>query len=432
VTDRNDRAFIDNESAVRSYCRRFPVVLDRAEGCLVFDEEKRAYLDFFAGAGTLNYGHNPKRAIEAMTAYLQSGSILHSLDFHTRAKRAFLERFRAVILEPRGLDHVVQFTGPTGTNAIEAALKLARKVTGRRGVAAFTNAFHGMTAGSLSISATSRGWPYRSYDVTRLPYDGFVPGALGVAEKLLLGAGSGVEPPAAIVLEMVQGEGGLNVASRDWAQGIERIARKLGALLIVDDIQAGCGRTGTFFSFEGMGIEPDVICLSKSLSGSGMPLAVNLIARPRDIWEPGEHNGTFRGNNLAFVSAEAILDHWATPELAGNVAARASQLRAGLERLARVHADRGVRVVGRGLMIGLRGTAAGFGGALSAEAFRRGLIAEPCGPEGEVLKLLPPLVVSHGEVEAALSILDASLDALSAESPRERESHPRVRAEVRA
>jgi diaminobutyrate-2-oxoglutarate transaminase len=415
----NDKAFKELESAVRSYCRNFPVVLERASGSYVTAEDGRRYLDLFCGAGTLNYGHNHPRLVEAMSRYLQSGSILHSLDFHTTAKRAFLERFRDVILRPRGLSYVLQFTGPTGTNAVEAAIKLARKLTGRRSVAAFTNAFHGMTVGSLSISATEGGWPFRSGEVTRLPYDGFMDDALAVAERMLTTAGSGVEPPAAIVLEVVQGEGGLNVATFDWLRGIARLAKSLGAVLVIDDIQAGCGRTGPFFSFEGSGVFPDIVCLSKSLSGSGMPMSLVLISPELDAWQPGEHNGTFRGNNLAFVSAHAALSFWETDVLEQQTLLRSGELRAGLDALAAKHRSLSLRTVGRGLMMGLRSPVPNFGSSISREAFHRGVICESCGPRDEVLKIMPALTIEQADLRRALDVLDASIESVRmfAEAP---------------
>jgi diaminobutyrate-2-oxoglutarate transaminase len=308
-----NEVFARRESRVRSYSRKYDVVFEEARGSLVWDTEGREYLDFLAGAGALNYGHNDPDMADALVAHIRGGGITHGLDLFTRPKMEFLEAFEGLILEPRGMDYRVQFTGPTGTNAVEAALKLARKVTGRRNVIAFTNGFHGVSQGALAATGNRdkrMGTTLSLPDVTRLPYDGYL-GSVDTADlldRMLSDHSSGVDEPAAILLETVQGEGGLNVASRPWLRRIAAIAKTYGALLIVDDIQAGCGRTGSFFSFEGTGVTPDLITMSKSISGFGLPMALLLLKPELDIWKPGEHNGTFRGNAHAFVTARVALE----------------------------------------------------------------------------------------------------------------------------
>lgn len=377
----------------------------------MFDAHENRYLDFLCGAGSLNYGHNHPHLKAAALAYLQGNGILHSLDLHTEAKQRFLEALQGSILAPRGLAYKQQFTGPTGANAVEAALKLARKVTGRRPVVAFTNAYHGVSLGALAVTASAskrRAAGVELSEVIRLPYDGFADGDdAGLAEAMLTRAGSGVEAPAAIILETVQGEGGLQTASPQWLARIAELARRVGALLILDDIQTGCGRTGRFFSFEGLPIEPDLVCLSKSLSGLGLPLSVLLIAPRYDVWAPGEHNGTFRGNNLAFVSGLAALELWQDPVFLGRLAENVAQLEHGLAQIA---GRFGLALKGRGM---IRGLALGSGWAERAklEAFRRRLVVETCGPDDAVLKLLPPLTSSAAELEEGLQILEASIAA---------------------
>ncbi len=316
-------------------------MFDTARGSLLWDTEGREYLDFLAGAGSLNYGHNDPDLAAALIEHIRRGGLAHGLDLHTRAKRAFLETFEAVVLAPRGLDHRVQFTGPTGTNAVEAALKLARKVTGRRNVLAFTNGFHGVSQGALAATGNAhhRMAPVLSLpDVTRLPYDGYLGAGLDTTElmqRLLADPSSGVDAPAAVLLETVQGEGGLNVASPEWLRRVAAITRAAGALLVVDDIQAGCGRTGSFFSFEPAGVTPDLITLSKSLSGFGLPMAALLVRPEWDRWQPGEHNGTFRGNAHAFVTAQAALaKFWADGSLERALPARIALLTERLTRIA--------------------------------------------------------------------------------------------------
>jgi diaminobutyrate-2-oxoglutarate transaminase len=282
------------ESEVRSYCRSFPVVFQRAQGAELFDERGRSYLDFFAGAGTLNYGHNDPTLKERLIEYIAGSGITHGLDMTTSAKCRFLELFEARILKPRKLDYKVMFPGPTGANAVEASLKLARKVTGRSNVISFTNAFHGMTLGALAATGNGEkraGAGVALSGVTRMPFDGYLGptvDTLDYLEKALDDPSSGVDAPAALIVETIQAEGGVNVGSIPWLRRLERIARSCGALLIVDDIQVGCGRTGPFFSFERAGLKPDIVCLSKSLSGYGLPLAVVLMRPELDVWKPGD------------------------------------------------------------------------------------------------------------------------------------------------
>lgn len=296
------------ESEVRGYIRRFPTVFATASNGWLTDEEGKVYLDFFAGAGTLNYGHNPAPLKAALISYLQDDGIVHSLDMGTVAKRCFLETFDELILKPRRLTYKLQFTGPTGANAVEAAMKLARQCAGRSSIVAFTNAFHGVSLGALAATGNKKfrraaGQPLAN--TTFLPFEGYLPGVDSIAylRKLLEDPSSGLELPAAVIVETVQGEGGVNVASDDWLRALAALCKSFGILLIVDDIQVGCGRTGTFFSFETAGIEPDIVILSKSLSGYGLPMSLVLLKPAIDIWKPFAHNSTFRGNNPAFITA---------------------------------------------------------------------------------------------------------------------------------
>lgn len=410
------------ESEVRSYSRSFPVVFETARGCTMTDERGREYLDFFAGAGALNYGHNPPEVKAALLDYLSGDGITHSLDLFTAARRQLLETLEERILRPRGLDYRVMTPGPTGTNAVEAALKLARKATGRDLIVGFTNGFHGMTLGSLSITGnqTKRGGAGVPLGNTVMaPFEGDLGDApeasLRWLELMLSNPSSGMDTPAAVVLECVQGEGGARAASPAWLRRVRALTRQHGVLLIVDDIQAGCGRSGDFFSFEQSGITPDLVTLSKSLSGMGLPLALVLLRPDLDVFEPGEHNGTFRGFNPAYVTASAALDrYWADDRLVRHVRARSAQAREALERVAR---GVGARVTGRGLMLGLRFRRASDASAAAAACFARGLVIETAGPHGEVLKLMPPLVVSQAELARGLDILREAVEEVCAPAP---------------
>jgi diaminobutyrate-2-oxoglutarate transaminase len=412
------------ESEVRSYCRSFPAVFDRAQGCRLFDDSSRPYIDFFSGAGALNYGHNHPHLKRRLLEYLERDGITHALDMSTVAKRTLLEHFEEVILRPRGLDYKIQFPGPTGTNAVESALKLARKVTGRESVLSFTNAFHGMTLGSLSVTGDGfkrRGAGVPLVNSSVVPFDGYLGhevDTLDYLEAFLDDDGSGIGRPAAIIVETVQAEGGINVARRSWLRRLEALCRRYELILIVDDIQVGCGRTGPFFSFEEMGIRPDLVCLSKSLSGYGLPLSLVLIRRDLDVWEPGEHNGTFRGNNPAFVTATAALDFWETDGLEKETLRKGAVVRARLEEFARKHESIEAKARGRGLIQGLDCPAPGVASEVSAAAFEGGLVLETSGPEATVVKVMPPLLIDDDLLEEGLQILARSLKEVVAARER--------------
>lgn len=413
------RTFETMESEVRSYCRAFPTVFTRAEGAHLYDESGTRYIDFFAGAGALNYGHNNPMLKRALLEYIEQDGVIHSLDMATTAKRRFLERFRDVILAPRKLPYKVQFPGPTGTNAVEAALKLARKATGRHTIVSFTNAFHGMTLGALSISGNSfkrhgAGVPLNHSAV--MPFDGYFDdgrNTLEYFEALVVDSGSGVDLPAAVIIETLQAEGGVHPASARWLAGLARICKEHGILLIADDIQVGCGRTGPFFSFEMAGIQPDIVCLSKSLSGYGLPFAVTLFKPELDVWQPGEHNGTFRGHNPAFVTATAALSYWENDELSREVARKGDVVRRRLEDIAARHPDLGMHVRGRGLLQALAGDTEELGNEISRECFARGVIAETAGPDDNVFKLMPPLVIDDQVLADGLDIIEQSVSAVA-------------------
>lgn len=396
------------ESEVRSYSRAWPAVFTTARGARLHDADGREYIDFFAGAGALNYGHNDPALIAPVVEYLQSDGILHSLDMTTQAKVGFLEQFRARVLQPRGLDYKVQFPGPTGANAVEAALKLARKVTGRRTVVGFRNAFHGVTLGALAVTASpvrraGAGVPLR--DAVQAPYESDGEGTADPLDALAAILRNPDDPPAAVIVETVQAEGGVNVASDAWLRALAALCTETGVLLIVDDIQVGCGRTGPFFSFEPAGIRPDIVTLSKSISGIGQPLALTLIRPELDIWAPGEHNGTFRGNNLAFVAGTAALRYWHDDTLSRAVDERATVMRAALDALRERYPESFSSARGRGMIQGIVSTDPTLADRIAAAAYERGLLLETCGAAGEVVKLLPPLTIDRQTLDEGLDRL---------------------------
>ncbi|MBM7570878.1 diaminobutyrate--2-oxoglutarate transaminase [Aquibacillus albus] len=407
--------FKQHESEVRSYCRSFPTIFTKAQGYKLWDGEGNEFIDFFAGAGALNYGHNHPKMKEKLMAYIESDGVTHGLDMATTAKEEFIEKLQSTILSPRNMEYKVMFPGPTGTNSVESALKLARKVTGRETVMSFTNAFHGMTLGSLSITGNQskrHGAGVSLHNTVVMPYDNFIDNqtdSVQYIERFLEDKGSGVSKPAAIILETVQGEGGINVSSFDWLKRLEALCKKLEIFLIVDDIQAGVGRTGPFFSFEPAGIKPDIICLSKSIGGYGLPFALTLIKPEHDIWDPGEHNGTFRGNNLAFVTATEALSFWEDDTLTNEVNKKGEKVQEFLKSLAEKYPKLNGSVRGRGLMQGLVCDVDGLADAICCSAFEKGLILETAGIDDQVIKVMPPLNIDDKALDEGLAILEESI-----------------------
>jgi diaminobutyrate-2-oxoglutarate transaminase len=400
------------ESQVRSYARNFPKIFQRAKGSWLYTWDGSGYLDFLMGCSTLNYGHNHPVLQKALIDYIGGDGITHSLDMYSESKEQFLVEFSRTILKPRDLDYVVQFPGPTGANAVEAALKLARKVTGRQSVIAFTNGFHGATLGALACTANGfhrNGAGVALDGVTRMPFDGYFGPSVdtaGYLEKMLSDSSSGVDAPAAVIVETVQGEGGLNVAGYDWLKKVAAIARRHGALFIVDDIQAGAGRTGTFFSFEPATVKPDIVSMAKSISGYGLPMAIVMIDRRLDEWLPGEHNGTFRGNCHAFVTARVALEHfWRDSTFEQLIYEKGELLKTKLADIARANGLDRLAMKGRGMMRGLEMPSGKIAAEVVKSAFRNGLVIETSGSDDEVVKCLAALTITDDELTRGLDIL---------------------------
>lgn len=405
------------ESEVRTYSRSFPVIFTEAKGARLHTEDGKQYIDFLAGAGTLNYGHNNPKLQQALVDYITSNGIVHGLDMWTKAKRNYLETLEEVILKPRGLDYKVYLPGPTGTNAVEAATRIARIATGRRTVVSFTNGFHGVTMGSLAFTGNSK-FREATGGITPqgsffMPFDGYLGedvDTLDYFEKLLGDKSGGLDRPAAVIIETVQGEGGINVAGLDWLKRLETICRDNQILLIVDDIQAGCGRTGKFFSFEHAGITPDIVTNSKSLSGYGLPFAHVLLRPELDVWKPGQYNGTFRGFNLAFTTAAAALrEFWSDDTLQRDVQRKGRIVEERFQKIATALSGKGYPASerGRGLMRGLDVGTGENASKITSLAFQKGLIIETSGHDGQVVKCLCPLTISDEDLLEGLDILEA-------------------------
>lgn len=406
------------ESEVRTYSRSFPVVFTKAQNARLTDEEGREYIDFLAGAGTLNYGHNNPHIKQALLDYLAEDNIIHGLDFWTAAKRDYLEALEEVILKPRGLDYKVQFPGPTGTNAVEAAIRLARNAKGRHNIVTFTNGFHGVTMGALATTGNRKfreatgGVP--TVGGSFMPFDGYLGEAadtLDYFEKLLGDKSGGLDIPAAVIVETVQGEGGINVAGLEWLKRLEGICHAHDILLIVDDIQAGCGRTGKFFSFEHADVVPDIVTNSKSLSGLGLPFSQVLVRPELDVWKPGQYNGTFRGFALAFTTAAAALrQYWSDDTLAQDVARKGEVVAKRFQKIAGMLRELGIEASerGRGLMRGIDVGSGEIADKITHQAFENGLVIETSGQDGEVVKCLCPLTITDEELAKGLDILETS------------------------
>jgi diaminobutyrate-2-oxoglutarate transaminase len=405
------------ESEVRAYCRTFPVVFTRARGAELYAEDGRLFIDFFCGAGSLNYGHNNPHIKRKVAGYLAADGISHGLDMYTAAKREFLTALREVVLVPRDLGYKVQFCGPTGTDAVEAALKLARKATGRRGIVSFAGAYHGMSLGSLAVTGSrkARAAGGGVAGVTFVPYEDGPHGpfdSIGYLERMFTDQSSGMDLPAAVIVEPLQMEGGVYPASREWLRALRELTHRHSVLLICDEIQAGCGRTGTFFAFEHAGVVPDIVTMSKSLSGYGFPLAITLFHPELDVWSPGEHAGTFRGNQLAFVAGTAALELWQRTEFHTALATESQRLDRFADEIRLL--DPAITVRGRGMVLGVDVGAAGGGpraNRVQRHCFDNGLIVELCGRDDEVVKVLPPLTIDPARHERGLDVLRRALVA---------------------
>jgi len=415
------KIFDEIESEVQSYARAFPRVFNRAKGEFMWDEEGKQYLDFLAGAGTLNYGHNNPIFKEILLDYIQNDGITHGLDMHTKAKGEFLQAFNDKILIPREMEYIVQFTGPTGTNAVEAAMKIARNVTGQQNIVTFTNGFHGVSLGALAATGNSHHRDAAGVSLSgthRMPYDGYLGENIDTTEyldKVLSDSSSGINSPAAVIVETVQGEGGINTASIQWLRNLQTVCKKHGLLFIVDDIQAGCGRTGDYFSFESAGIEPDIITLSKSLGGYGLPFAVVLMKPELDQWKPGEHNGTFRGNNLAFVTAKAALDHyWSDKQFSEQIKRKGQYIAERLESIVSQYGEGNFTAKGRGMFQGINCVNGDIAGKITSNAFKKGLIIETSGADDHVVKFLCPLIISDDNLKKGIDIVESAIQEVCA------------------
>ncbi len=416
------QVFEKYESEVRSYCRHFPTVFTRSKGSKMYDEQGGEYIDFFCGAGALNYGHNNDYIKPKLVEYLMNDGIIHALDMYTGPKREFIEFMQKKVLQPRGLDYKIMFPGPTGTNAVEAGLKLARKVTGRSNVFALTGCFHGMTLGALALTTdlgARKGAGVKLENVTHIPAPYVYPefDTIKYMQDLLDDDHSAVEKPAAVVIETVQAEGGIWVFENDYLQRMRKFCDDNDILLMIDDIQVGCARTGTYFSFERAGIKPDIFVMSKSIGGYGMPLALTLFKPELDKWAPGEHNGTFRGNQLAFVAAKAGLEYMLNEKVEEKSMANGEIIKSYFEKEI-LPIDNRLKLRGIGTIWGIDFSGIpieGLSEKTAEKAFERNLIIECAGRNNCVLKIMPPLVIENDVLLEGLEKLKCAVEECLAE-----------------
>jgi diaminobutyrate-2-oxoglutarate transaminase len=402
------------ESEARTYCRSIPALFTHAEDSFMFNQHGEQYIDFIAGAGALNYGHNNAEIKQAIIEYLSGNGVVLSLDMHTEAKKEFISTFQNKILAPRQLDYKLQFTSPTGTSVVESAIKLARKYTNRYNVICFTKAFHGMTATSLGLTGNQdKRQAYPIAGITRMPFDNYLGDGFDTAaycRKLIEDKSSGIDLPAAIILETIQGEGGVNVASVAWLRKIRKMTKELGILLIIDDVQTGCGRTGNFFSFERAEITPDLVCLSKSIGAIGFPFALLLMNRELDVWSAGEDNGTFRGNNLAFIAATKMIDlYWSDDKFSHLIRQKELFINEFLTKMTSKYGNIIKTTRGVGFMQGIEFKNPVHTQSVIDGCFANKLLIESCGADGEVLKLMPALTISIPVLENGLKVIEQAI-----------------------
>jgi diaminobutyrate-2-oxoglutarate transaminase len=419
------------ESAARTYPRQTPIAIDRGDGAYLQDVDGNVFLDFLSGAGVLALGHNHPELVLAAQEQLTVST--HALDFPTTAKQEFHRALLAKLPEPMQSRTKVHYCGPTGADGVDAAIKLCKTVTGRSDVVAFHGGFHGSTQSTIAMTGLRSSKEHLQNllpGVSFFPYSYCYQCPLGLEASscaincvqyltnMLADPNGGLRRPAAVILEVVQGEGGVIPARLEFVLELRRLTRLWDIPLIVDEVQTGCGRTGSWFAFEQFGIEPDVIVSSKALGG-GHPVSVILYDERMDVWEPGAHTGTFRGNQLAFAAGTALMRVVDRDHVLDNVRQVGSFLKAGLNTLAERFSILG-EVRGLGLMLGVEMASCGVHSAgeiasrVRIAALHRGLLFELAGRDDCVARFLPPLNLTVDEAAEALDILELAVAEVSA------------------
>jgi diaminobutyrate-2-oxoglutarate transaminase len=435
------------ESNARSYPRRIPLALRRAAGIYVEDVEGRVFIDCLAGAGTLALGHNHPVVIAAIEQVLKDGLPLLTLDLTTPVKDRFMQDLFDTLPSELARDAKVQFCGPTGADAVEAALKLVKTATGRGTLLAFHGAYHGMTQGALNLmgslspkrplqgvlqGAQFLPFPYDYRCPFGLRGDAGVQAGLAYIGTVLDDPESGVPAPAGMIFEVIQGEGGVIPAPDEWVRGVRKLTTQANVPMIVDEVQTGFGRTGRMFAFEHAGITPDVVTLSKAIGGS-LPLSVVIYKKELDTWLPGAHAGTFRGNQMAMAAGSATLRFIRAEGLPEQAHAMGALLVRKLRQLQNEYSQLG-DVRGRGLMIGVEIVDPDAGpdshgrpkanpalaSRIQRACLERGLILELGGRHGSVVRLLPPLIINERQIDRVFEIFAVAVAAAGSQGDSRR------------
>ena len=430
------------ESNARSYPRKFPFAIAKAKGSWVEDVEGNKYLDFLCGAGTLALGHNNEQLNKAMVEMLTNDSPLHTLDLTTPVKDAFVEKLFSLLPPELGKNAKIQFCSPSGTDATDAAIKLCKTATKRSSVISFSGGYHGMGQGPLACMGNlhaktevnglmpdvhSFPYPYDYRDPFGLGGELGVKAACNFFERTLKDPESGITKPACVILEAIQGEGGVIPAPIEFLKTVRRVTKELDIPLIVDEIQCGMGRSGKLFAFEYADIIPDVILISKAIGGS-QPLAVVVYDKKLDTWEAGAHAGTFRGNQLAMKAGTIVLDTVSKPDFLADVSRKGDLIRAKIKELKNKVSIIG-DVRGKGLMIGTEfvnpkgekdciGSLPASGeiaGKVQRLCFENGLIVEKGGRNGSVMRCLCALNISDEDLLKAWTIFEKCVLAVNEE-----------------
>ena len=429
------------ESSARTYPLKFSIAETKAKGCWVEDVEGNRYLDFLNGAGTLALGHNDDEVNQAMIDLIQSGAPLHALDMYTPVKDKFVETLFSILPKEFAKNAKVQFCSPSGSDAVEAALKLCKTATGRDTVIAFSGGYHGMSAGALSLTGNCKAknkvanlmpgvqfmpYPYSYRCPMGLGGEAGTKACIAYFERFLNDPESGLTKPAAVILEPIQGEGGVIPAPVEFLQAVRRITKKLDIPLILDEIQSGMGRSGKIFAFEHAGIIPDVVLISKALGGT-QPMSVMIYDKSLDIWESGAHAGTFRGNQLAMAAGIVVMKRLSKPGFLDEVTRKGNRM---MERLMKLKDEVSIigDVRGKGLMIGIelidpKGPKDIMGKpepsgevAINVQrlCFKNGLMMEKGGRNGAVMRCLCALTVSDEEIDQAMDIFEKVIKEVDA------------------
>jgi diaminobutyrate-2-oxoglutarate transaminase len=394
------------ESVSQNYVRTPRIAFDKAHGAELFDEAGNRYVDFFAGGGSLSYGHNNPAVRSALIDYLSSGRALQTGHRTSIAKRQFVELFVTAILEPRKLNYRLLFTDPAGGAAAETALRLARRHRNRANVVAFTNASHGVTEGALAITSKQQSRQVLGKaNTVFMPFCGYFGSetdTIAYFRRYLRDTSSGLDLPAAAIVETTQVHGGVHIASPEWLKKLEQLCREYEILLVIDDTHTGCGRVGPYFSFEAAGITPDIVIGSNAMA-AGLPLSMLLLKPELDLWRPGEQAGAFQGDSLAFVAATELLSQW-NCNLRAELERNAGVLEAELSQWPSLYKPK-VSVRGHGMVWALDFQRPGSAAVISAWALERGLVVEAAHLHDEVVLVMPPLIIDEATLLRGLNRL---------------------------